>query len=201
MTNDETATEYLGWLNKNYQRLKNKYIRFCSEKHYKWDEDIFSDTYLKVYDKILAKGMEDNSHQGFENYLFLSFRNNIKREGQYARNAKRDLNINSNDLNELYEIWFNKSYDSSKTKLLTDLYKDFAALYILLNVEQHFGGEYLTLFREKYFNSKTYKDIKSTYPNITKTRDKIIEAKAWVMENIKKEDINKQFEEIYKEFF
>lgn len=201
MTNDENAKAFLAWVGNNYERIKKKYMKFCSVKHYEWDEDIFASTYLKVHDKILKNGIDDNTEQGFENYFFLSFRNNVKREGQYARNAKRDSNVTSNDLNELYEIWFNKSYDSSKTKLLSDLYKDFAALYILLNVEQHFGSEYLTLFREKYFNSKTYKEIKQRYPNVSKTRDKIIETKAWVIENIKKDDINKLFEELYNEFF
>ena len=32
---------------------------------------------------------------------------NLKREGQYARNQKRDRNVDSDSINELYESWYN----------------------------------------------------------------------------------------------
>ena len=50
MTNEEIANKYLRWVSENYTYLKNKYFNLCKEKQWDFDEDIFSETYLKVYE-------------------------------------------------------------------------------------------------------------------------------------------------------
>ena len=93
---------FLNYINNHYQLLKNKYRKFCKEKDYQWDEDIYSDTILKCYEAIERKGkMEDPSDQGIENYFFRSFKQNLQREKQYCRVSKRDLNIKSDDINQM----------------------------------------------------------------------------------------------------
>ena len=48
--------KFLKHINDNYTLLKNKYRRFCKEKDYEWDEDIYSDTIIKCYEAIERKG-------------------------------------------------------------------------------------------------------------------------------------------------
>ena len=69
MTNKEIADKYLIWFSSKYDHLKNKYRRFCTEKQYDWDDDIFSDTYVKIYDAIERNGLSDYSDAGFELYV------------------------------------------------------------------------------------------------------------------------------------
>lgn len=197
MTNEETAREYLEWFSRNYMQLKNKYRKFCKEKDYEWDEDVFSDTYLKIHDAIIKKGLKDTTEQGFDNYTFKSFKMNIKREKQYCRISKRDMNVSSDNINALYEQWFNENKDSSIAKLKSDLFKDFSTLYIMMVVEKNFDHERFHLFNLKMLSpNMTYKRLAS----ITKSqgcRQKVMDVKHFLRENLKKEDIRNAFQEIY----
>lgn len=197
MTNQEIADNYLQWFSKHYDELKYKFFNFCREKHLDWNEDIFSDTYLKVYDTITKNGMKDTSEYGMSAYTFMSFRNNIKLEKVYSRNKKRDRNINSDNINEVYEAWYNDNYDSSKIKLLNDLWKDFSTLYIMLQVEQNFDQEHFYLFKLKALTKgMTFKKLQET-TNIKSSRKKVLDVFHWVKENITKEDIRKEFYNLY----
>lgn len=49
------------FVNKNYEQLHNKWRTYCCKTHLDWDEDVFSDTIVKVYDNILKKGLNDES--------------------------------------------------------------------------------------------------------------------------------------------
>ena len=109
--NANDADRYLQWIAKNWDSLRKKYFTFCKEKNYTWSDDIFSDTYLKIYEKILKSGINDNSEEGFDNYTFKSFKQNLQREGQYCRVAKRDANIDSDSLHSLYEDYYNSHND------------------------------------------------------------------------------------------
>lgn len=197
MTNKEIADNYLQWFSNHYNELKYKFFNFCREKHLDWNEDIFSDTYLKVYDTITKNGMKDTSDYGFSAYTFMSFRNNIKLEKVYSRNKKRDKNINSDNINEVYEAWYNENYDSSKAKLVNDLWKDFSTLYIMLQVEQNFDSEYFYLFKLKTLTKgMTFKKLQET-TNIKSSRKKVLDVMHWIKENITKEDIRKEFYDLY----
>ena len=68
MGNKSVADEYLLWVSSNWDSLRKKYFTFCKEKNYTWSDDIFSDTYLKIYEKILKSGINDHSEEGFDNY-------------------------------------------------------------------------------------------------------------------------------------
>ena len=196
MSNREIADNYFKWLSKHYNHLKYKYINFCREKGYVWDEDIFSETYLKIYEAICRKGLEDTSDQGFDNYTFISFKLNLKREGQYARNQKRDRNVDSDSINELYEDYYNKNNSSSAQKIYKDLFKDFSILYIMTIVEDNFSPEEFYLFRIKTLGNLTYKELQEK-THIKASRQKVINVKNFLKANVKKEDIKKAFNTIY----
>lgn len=198
MENKEIADRYLKWFSKNYEHLKAKYRKLCQENQYDWDEDVFSDTYLKIYESILKKGLNDTTEQGFDNYTFRSFKQNVIREKQYCRVAKRDFNVE--DVNGKYEEWYNNNFTSEKSKLLTDLYNDFATLYILTKVEENFQSDESYLFRIKYLLNLTYKEVIEK-TNAKKARQKIINVKNWVRENITKKEIDDAFYNNFSELF
>ena len=190
-------TTFINYINDHYDELYYKYRQFCKEKQYEWDEDIFQDTIVKCHDAIVKKGgLDDTTSQGIENYFFISFKLNIKREGQYARNQKRDLNYSSEKISSAYEEWYNATKDDSRTKLINDLYKDFATLYIMMLVEEHFDNEHFYLFKLKQLCGYTYKQL-SEKTGIRGARQKVLDVKSWLKNNLTKEEINKAFQAMY----
>jgi hypothetical protein len=117
----------------------------------------------------------------------------------YARVAKRDLNIDSDSINDLYEEYYNAHKSSSTEKIKSDLWRDYATLYIMLKVEENFDNESFYLFRLKTLGNLTYKQIREK-TNIKAIRKKILEVSSWVKQNVTKEEIknnfNKQFGEL-----
>ncbi len=187
---------FIQHINDHYQELKNKYWKFCQEKAYTFDEDIFSNTILRCYETIEKKGLKDKSEQGIENYFFKSFKNNTMLEPIYSRNKKRDHNINSDNINEIYENWYNENNNDARVKIINDLWKDFATLYIMMRVEQEFDAEHFYLYRLKTLGNLTFKQL-AEKTNIKASRLKVIEVQHWVRENITKEEIKKLFNELY----
>lgn len=197
MTNIEIANEFLDWFSQNFDQLKFKYKKFCILQNLEFDDDIFSDTYLKIYDIILKNGMKDATPKGFDCYTFMSFKNNIKNEQRYSRNKKRDKNINSDNINDVYENWYNTNYTSAREKLVRDLFKDFSILYIMSIVEDNFDAEHFYLYRMKnLLPNMTYAKLKELTKDAN-CRNKVIEVSRFVKENVKKEDIKKVFYERY----
>ena len=192
---DETL--FLNYINDHYNELKRKYFKFCQEKQYDWDEDIFSSTILKCYDCIVKKGgLKDKSAHGIESYFFIAFRNNIMNEQRYSRNKKRDRNINSDSINDLYEVWYNANNNDARVKIVNDLFKDFSILYIMTQVEDNFDEEHFYLFRLKTLCNLTFKRL-SEITQIKASRKKVIEVMHYVKTNITKEEIRKVFYELY----
>ena len=190
----QQADKFLKWINDNYQIQKDKLLAFCNDKKYEFDEDIFSDTYLKIYDKILKYGIKDDSDKGFDNYMFISFKINTIRDRQYARNQKRDGNVIN--LSGAYENYKNTEL-SQEEKLKSDLYKDFATLYLLHKAEQQFDQESFYLFKLKVFEKGlTYKQLQEK-TGIKGCRQKVVNVKNWLKENVRQQEVKEEFDNIY----
>jgi len=188
---------FINYINDHYSELKNKYFKFCQEKDYDWSEDVFQNTILKCYQTIEKVGkLKDTSSYGIESYFFKSFKNNTLLEPVYARNKKRDYNINSDNINDIYENWYNENLDDARVKIVNDLWKDFATLYIMSRVEQEFDNEHFYLFRIKTLGNLTFKQL-AEQTKIKASRLKVIEVQRWLKENITKEEIKKVFYELY----
>ena len=97
MANETQARKYLNLANDKYLDYLKKWRTHIQDKGYDWDEDVFSDTILKVYDNILKNGIKHDSEEGLSNYWFKSFIVNIKREKQYSRNLYRDMNVDASE--------------------------------------------------------------------------------------------------------
>lgn len=191
------AKLFINTINDNYEIIKHELKNYCESVGKSFDEDIFQDTILKCYLLIEKQGeMKDPSYQGIKNYLFMSFKINMNREKQYARNQKRDDNIS--DLNDIYERYSSQKL-TEQEKLKSDLYKDFAELYLFHKVEQNFDGEHFYLFRLKTFDKNmTYQKL-AEKTGIKSVRQKVVDVKNWLKQNVKQEDIRKEFDSIYGE--
>lgn len=189
----QQADKFLKWLNKNYKFQKDKLIAFCNDKKYDWSEDIFADTYLKIYEKIMKYGIKDDTDKGFDNYMFISFKTNTVREKQYARNQKRDGNIIN--ISGAYETYLNSTI-TQEEKLKSDLYKDFATLYLLHKAEQQFDEESFYLFKIKTFEKITYKQLQER-TGIKGVRQKVVNVKNWLKDNVKQSEVKEEFDNIY----
>lgn len=189
--------KFINYISEHYDELQCKYRTFCGLNNYHWDWDIFQDTIIKCYDAITKKGrLLDTTPQGMENYFFIAFKLNVKREGQYARVAKRDLNITSDNINGIYEEWFNAHNTSSSKKVYSDLWKDFSTLYIMSVVEENFPPEDFYLFRLKTLCCYTYKQLQATTKE-KRVRQRIVDIKNWLKTNLKKEDMKEVFHQLY----
>lgn len=192
------ARLFLEYINDNYEILKSKYKTMCVQNQLNWDEDVFSNTILSCYNAINKKGkLDDTSNQGIENYFFRSFKQNVQRERQYCRVSKRDLNYNSDSINLAYENWYNDTKDTAINKIRSDLYKDFATLYIMHRVEDEFDAEHFRLFNLKtLIPDMTYKKLQEK-TKCTSCRQKVIDVRNWVRNNVTKEEIKKAFNLMY----
>lgn len=190
---DKIAMRYLTYVGTNYKNLMKRMKAFCSDKGYIWDEDVLADTFLKVHDRIEKNGIEDSSDDGFENYTFMAFRQNIKREALYARVKKR---CETEDVHILYEKYFNSTKTSSTEKIQGDLFKDFSLIYILMKVEENFDNDHFYLFKLKHLCGMTYKEL-SEKTKIPNARKKVLTVMHWLKKNITKQEIEKRFDETY----
>ncbi len=194
----EDKERFIKHVNDNYQTLYLKFKKYCKDNQLNFTDDIFQDTILKCFESIERKGkLNDSTPYGIESYFFISLKQNIKREAQYARNVKRDCNVTSDNINDIYEEFLAKHCDSSRVKLIGDLYKDFAVLYILHRVEEQFDEESSYLFRLKYLiREMTYKKLQQI-TNSTRTRQKVVNVKMWLREHITTEEVKEAFMDVY----
>lgn len=189
---------FINYINDHYDEIYNSFLAFCNNKNYKFDPDIFQDTIIKCYNLIEKQGyLKDKTPQGIKNYFFMAFKQNLQRESQYARNQKRDNNVtNLSQANEAFQ----NSKLTEQEKLKSDLYKDFATLYLLKQVEYNFDSEHFYLFRLKMFTNMTYAKL-AEHTGIKGVRQKVVDVKNWLKQNVKQEDIRKEFQEIYGDLF
>lgn len=189
---------FINHISSHYEELQCKFKEYCRLNNYQWDWDIFQDTIVKCHELIGKKGLLNKTPYGIESYFFVSFRNNVRREKQYARNVKRDLNYSSENIGRAYEDWYNANKLTTRDKIISDLWKDYATLYIMTRVEQNFNPEYFYLFKLKTLSLMTYKQIREK-TNIKSARKKILEVSDWVKHNITKEEIKTEFDEQFGE--
>lgn len=169
--------------------LKPKMKAYCNSMNKQWSEDVFMQTILNCYNAIARKGgLVDKSEKGISNYFFNSFYTNTKREALYSRNAKRD---NTNDLFGEYEHYQGTNLTESE-KVESDLYKDFAVLYLLKRAEQQFDPETFYLFNLKFIGQYTYKQLQE-HVKAKAIRQRVAEVKRWLKENVTKEEIDDAF--------
>lgn len=189
----EQSSRFLDFANEHYDDYKKKWAKYLYDKQVDFDEDVFSETVLKVYDYINTNGIKDDSDSGLANYWFKSFNTNIKREKQYSRNVNRDKNIDATE--ELSKEM--NGEDELKLKIRRHVYEDWSIFYILRLVEDNFDSISFHCFRLYYILDKmTYSKLRE----ITKVPDskkRVVTIKNWLKDNLTKQQMEKEFSKYY----
>lgn len=193
---NEPLNTFYNWLVKNHDEQKDKLKKYCSHKHYKWDEDLMQQTIWLVADNIIKKGgLQDMSEQGIDNFFFISFINNLSRKYSYSYNKKRDNNItDDNGLFSAHEEWLNNQ-QQVKQKIKNDMREDFCTIRILEEVENQYGNELAHVFAQKYLMGNTYSEVIRKNPNVKDLKKRLLEAKQYIKEKFSRDKLNKEFEQ------
>lgn len=194
----EDATIFVNYINDHYRETVNTLTILCNQRGQKFNEDYYHESLLRCHKAIAKKGyLQDKSPYGITSYLIRAYFNLINEEKRSAKNKKRDHNYDDENIGELYEEYYNSNFTDARQKVVNDLFKDFSILYIMMLVEQNFDGEHFYLFKLKeLIPDMTYKKL-AEKTHMKAVRQKVCEVKNWLKENIKKEDIRKEFFEIY----
>ena len=189
----EQSSRFLKFANDNYEDYKKKWAKYLYDRQVDFDEDVFSETVLKVYDYINTNGIKDDSDSGLANYWFKSFNTNIKREKQYSRNVNRDKNIDATE--ELSKEM--NGEDELQLKIRRHVFEDWSIVYILRLVEDNFDSISFHCFRLYYILDKmTYSKLRE----ITKVPDskkRVVTIKNWLKDNLTKQQMEKEFSKYY----
>ena len=194
----EDQTIFINYINDHYKEVVGKFKILCGQRKIGFDEDIFHESILRCHKAIMKKGcLNDKSPYGIESYLIKAYFNLVLETKRSCAYSRRDLNYNSDNIGGLYEDYYNSNFTDARQKVITDLFKDFSVLYIMMVVEENFDNESFYLFKLKeLIPDMTYKKL-SEKTGLKGVRQKVVTVKKWVQQNISKEDIRKEFYLIY----
>lgn len=191
----EQAQRFLEIANRHYEDNKKKWKKYYQENDLEFDEDVYGDTIVKVYNYLLTHQLEDQSEIGYLNYWFRSFNTNIRREKQYAYYHAtvygKDLILESDSKPQIDE--------TKDEKIRRHIFDDWVVIHILQLVEQEFDEITFRSFRLYYILPKmTYAKLRE----VTKVKDckkRVVTVKKWLKENITPTLLHKRFKEYYDE--
>lgn len=176
------ADKWIGIINDEYEEIKRGFELSCKKEMTAFNEDVFQSTILNCYNAILKNGMTDLTRQGMKNYLFKAFKMNIKREALYMRNAKRDDNVDDDEMREILDM--RDDTDSTKEKVDAQLFNDWTVIRVLEILEDEFDTITFNCFRLKWLvPGMTYTKLKE----LTKVKDckkRCIDVMKWCRENL-----------------
>lgn len=192
------AELFLDYVNDHYNDIIAKLKILCGQRHQRFDEDAYHESILRCHKAIEKKGkLNDTSPYGIESYLIRSYFNLVIEIKRSCSHRKKDLNYNSDNIGGLYEDYYNSNFTDARQKVISDMFKDFSTLYIIMLVEKNFDQEHLYLFKMKeLIPDMTYKKL-AEKTQMKAVRQKVVAVKNWLKENVTKEMIKEEFFEIY----
>lgn len=134
------ANEFLELSGRLYESNKIKWKKMFPT----FDEDVYNDTILKVYDAIL-KG--EDTESDLNGYWFKSFKNNLNRNKDYQKNICDDDII---DIKEIYE-------KELEEKDINIYYSTISA--ILFKVRHQFSRKTFEIFRMYLLCNMSYDEL------------------------------------------
>lgn len=131
-------------ITERFNKVKNRFRFLCLKKGIDFNEDVFSDTVLKTYEKLDEKGI-DNIDDA-TSYLWSAFKLNTFRNMKYYHNRKHKKEMLENDdiidCEELYDSDLDSMYE-----------------LIINDIIERYGNEWITLFRLHIEKGYMYKDL------------------------------------------
>lgn len=189
--------KFINHIANHYNDIKDKLTMLSGRNGYAFDPDGMQECIIRCYTAIKKKGfLKDTSDYGIEAYLVRSYVNYVKEMKRACVNSKRDHNITNDAIADMYDTWYNDNYTSAQNKIQSDLFKDFSCLYLMTRVEDEFDAEHFYLFRLKMLCDITYKQL-SDMTKMKGVRQKVVEVKKWLQDNVTKEEINNAFYRVY----
>lgn len=156
------AEEFLALAAKMYEKNKRKWSNIVDG----FDDDIYSDTIIKVYDSILKGADTDGDLQG---YWFKSFKNNINKKCQ-----KDVATVNEQAIK-----------DKEDEENMTNIYYS-AISNILLKVKHHFNRKTFEVFRMYLLCNMSYEQLDKLTG--VDSKERISKVRKWLNDN---EDIRR----------
>lgn len=191
----EQAQRFLEIANKYYEDNKKKWRKLYKDNDLGFDEDVYSETILKVYNYLTKHHLEDDSEQGYLNYWFRAFNINIRREKQYAHHNYTvygcDLVKESDSQPQLDE--------TRDEKVRRHIFDDWVVIYILQLIEREFDDISFRCFRLYYILPKmTYAKLREV-TNIKDCKKRVNTIKRWLKDNVTTSQLKQKFREYYDE--
>lgn len=154
------AEEFLKLSGEHYVRNKKKWSSTVEG----FDEDIYNDTIIKVYDNILKGADTDGDLMG---YWYRSFVNNIKRKKHYSHNSKKE------DV-DVMEVLKEKEYEENNVNLYYSTISD-----ILIEVKDRFDRKSFEVFRMYLLCNMSYEHL-NQLTGLTDCKDRIMRIRKWL---------------------
>lgn len=183
--------------------LYDEYRRkFVSSGH--WDEDVYQETVLRVYQAILYNGMdgkikvtmetpEEERHDIFRNKFFIS----CKQNNTVGLTSDRYKTRRSD--NDVLHLLKDEVFESAEEKTRRDLFEDFKILKTLEYVEEHFSDVDSHLFKIYYLvPGTTYKKLQEM-TKLKDARTRVVEINRMLRKNreLLEKKIAEEFEKQY----
>lgn len=159
---EKRAKEFLELSGRLYTTNKEKWKKMVDG----FDEDIYNDTILKVYDSIL-KGADTQGD--LNGYWFKSFKNNLNRNKDYSHKKKRDDT-------DVIELLKDKEYEENNVNLYYSTISD-----ILLKVKHKFDRKTFEVFRMYLLCDMSYEQLNSI-TGLCDCKERISKVKKWINE-------------------
>lgn len=167
---EKRAKDFLNVTAKYYVHNKDKWQRLISVLGLSFDEDVYNDTIIKVYDKLLNEEDIDKTEDEIIAYWYQSFVNNIKRDKIYSYNKNRD----DSDVIELLK---------DRELIIGNEHLYYPTIRLLLNkIMKGFNTDDYHLFRMYYLTEYTFDELSNMIGYDVK--GKIIKMKKWLKENV-----------------
>lgn len=159
---EKRAKEFLELSGRLYTTNKEKWKKMVDG----FDEDIYNNTILKVYDSIL-KGADTQGD--LNGYWFKSFKNNLNRNKDYSHKKKRDDT-------DVIELLKDKEYEENNVNLYYSTISD-----ILLKVKHKFDRKTFEVFRMHLLCDMSYEQLNSI-TGLCDCKERISKVKKWINE-------------------
>lgn len=175
---EKRAKDFLNLTAKYYEQYREKWEHLLKSIGLKFDEDVYNDTIIKVYDKLMNDPDDINTTEDEAiAYWYQSFVNNIKRNKQYACNSK----VDDTDVIDLLK---DKAYIVGASHLYYPTIR-----MLLEKIKAEFGEPSFHLFKMYYLTEYTYDEINDIVGYNAKP--KINKIRKWLISTFSKEKQNK----------
>lgn len=191
-----TAEENLNYfISNSFNDIRKKYKQFCFLNGLTYDDDVLHETYLKVRNIIINKGLKDESLKGIESYFFKAFKKNTFLN--YQNNMKSKIVSDDDNQVELNNL---KYVDDIDNRFESEHFDEFVRNYILNIIQLNFDSLSTRVWRLKRlvtFNNKslTYEELRKM-THILDCKKRVITIDKWLKSNVSLKDIYTEYSKL-----